>query len=281
MRTYAYQVVNVFAEHTFGGNPLAVLLDARGLSGDEMLAITEQFNLSETAFLLPSSTGAARVRIFSPGYEMNFAGHPTLGASAVLRSLQQLPDTFELELNVGLVQVSARGDFFELRARPATVRECTQSPAEVAAMLSLPPSALAGPLRWVSCGSEQLLIALRSSADVRQVRPLAQQLFEVARNQQGQVMAYVFAEASGGQFEARFFWEQGGAVREDAGTGSAAANLGGYLNAEQRAVPSTATIRQGLALNRLNVLSLRRDDAQQIFVGGRVCPLMRGELSLP
>lgn len=281
MRTFAYQVVNVFAEHTFGGNPLAVITDASGLSSDEMLAIADQFNLSETTFLMPSSRAAARVRIFSPGYEMDFAGHPTLGSAFVLRSLLKLPASFELELNVGLVPLSSRGDFFELRSMPAQVREFSGSAEQVAAMLGLEPAAIAGTVRWVSCGSEQLLIPLRAASDVRAVRPLAQQLCSLARNAAGQVMAYVFAEGEAGHFDVRFFWEQGGALREDAGTGSACANLGGYLNAERRPVPSSATVLQGQAINRANVLSLRRDEASQVFVGGRVMPIMHGELQLP
>ncbi len=80
-RTYAFRIVNVFAETTFGGNPLCVFEDARGLSDDEMRALARQFNLSETTFILPSETADAHVRIFTPGYEMRFAGHPTLGTA--------------------------------------------------------------------------------------------------------------------------------------------------------------------------------------------------------
>jgi PhzF family phenazine biosynthesis protein len=78
MPTFEFQVVNVFAETTFGGNPLAVFPQATGLDDQQMQAIANQFNLSETTFVFPSERAAARVRIFSPGYEMAFAGHPTL-----------------------------------------------------------------------------------------------------------------------------------------------------------------------------------------------------------
>ena len=87
MTQYYYRLVNVFAESTFGGNPLCVFEDARGLSSDTMQALALQFNLSETTFILPSSTATARVRIFTPTFEMVFAGHPTLGSAHVVREL--------------------------------------------------------------------------------------------------------------------------------------------------------------------------------------------------
>ncbi|MFP3740680.1 PhzF family phenazine biosynthesis protein, partial [Burkholderia sp. SIMBA_019] len=77
MASYAFRIVNVFAETTLGGNPLCVFEDARGLDDATMQALALQFNLSETTFVLPSERAAAAVRIFTPGYEMRFAGHPT------------------------------------------------------------------------------------------------------------------------------------------------------------------------------------------------------------
>jgi PhzF family phenazine biosynthesis protein len=280
MRNFEFEVVNVFAQSTFGGNPLAVFPDAVGLTSEEMLSITEQFNLSETTFITPSSKGAARVRIFSPGYEMDFAGHPTLGSAYVVRERLSAGEAFALELNVGLVPVTAAGDFFELRSVPAKARAFEGSAGQVEAMLGLSAGAVAGTIRWVSCGSEQLLTPLRSPEDVAAARPVAREFFDLARNSAGQVMAYVFAPRAGG-YVSRFFWEQAGAVREDAGTGSACANLGGYLNEEEAGVPSESLIEQGHAVKRLNVLRLRRDDSRQVYVGGRVVPLMRGSLTLP
>jgi trans-2,3-dihydro-3-hydroxyanthranilate isomerase len=78
---YRYRIVNVFAEERLGGNPLAVIEDGRGLDDATMQAIALQFNLSETTFVLPSSVANARVRIFTPTFEMPFAGHPTLGSA--------------------------------------------------------------------------------------------------------------------------------------------------------------------------------------------------------
>jgi PhzF family phenazine biosynthesis protein len=281
MPAFEFEVVNVFAQSTFGGNPLAVFPDARGLDDAAMAAITDQLNLSETTFVFPPARGgAARVRIFSPGYEMDFAGHPTLGTAYVVRARQALGDAFALELNVGPIDVRGQGDQWELKSAPASSRPVATSREALASALGLRVDALVGTPRWVSCGSEQLLIPLRSVADVHAVQPAPVELFSVARSAKGRVSAYVFARDERG-VTSRFFWEQHGAVREDPGTGSACANLGGFLNAEGEAVPSLVRVEQGHATGRLNVLTLRRDAQRDVFVGGRVVPLMRGTLSLP
>ena len=132
MRTYRFQVVNVFAESTFGGNPLAVFEDARGLSDEEQQMLTDQFNLSETTFIWPASEGsscAAKVRIFSPGYEMNFAGHPTLGTSFVVSELLKAGERFSLELKVGPIEVSTiGGGRWSLRSAEPAWSEVTDVP---------------------------------------------------------------------------------------------------------------------------------------------------------
>src|SRR5689334_23242506 len=92
MRTYQFVTADVFTDRQFGGNPLAVVLDARGLTSDEMLAVTREFNYSETTFVLPAEHGGAcRVRIFTPGGEVPFAGHPTVGTAHVLVALGAVP----------------------------------------------------------------------------------------------------------------------------------------------------------------------------------------------
>lgn len=272
MRTYRFQVVNVFAESTFGGNPLAVFEDARGLSDAEQQALTDQFNLSETTFIWPSTTSAAaRVRIFSPGYEMAFAGHPTLGTAHIVRELLKTPDRFVLDLNVGPIEVSAVGERWELRSTKPTWSEIVAAPE-----LGLKAEQILPGARWVSTGMEQLLVPLRDIEAVRDCRPVE----PLPRNALGNVALYVFAKTPTG-FITRFFWDQHGVLREDPGTGSACANLGGWCLAQSTPLPFEAVIEQGHALNRLNVISLRIDAAQNIFVGGRVVPLMRGEVSLP
>src|SRR6185437_16570196 len=90
---YAFRLVNVFAEDTaLSGNPLAVFEDARGLDDATMQALALQFNLSETTFVLPSDVATRRVRIFTPAFEMPFAGHPTLGTAHVVRAIANAGD---------------------------------------------------------------------------------------------------------------------------------------------------------------------------------------------
>ncbi len=279
MPSYRFEVVNVFAETTFGGNPLAVFPDARGLTGEQMQAITDQFNLSETTFVFPAERGgAAKVRIFSPGYEMTFAGHPTLGTAYVVHAERELPSTFRLELNVGLIDVRGEGERWWLTSAPATVRASTHGREALARMLTLPADALVGTPRWVSSGMEHLLIPLRSVADVHAVTVTPADLFTLGRNAQGQVSVYVFAR-EGNTFTSRFFWEHHGTMREDPGTGSACANLGAFLNVEGEPA-GRLRVEQGHATGRLNVLSLERDGAGEVKVGGRVLALMQGDLAL-
>ncbi|HSD90881.1 MAG TPA: PhzF family phenazine biosynthesis isomerase, partial [Kofleriaceae bacterium] len=88
--SYRFRIVNVFTAlgDRLSGNPLCVFEDARGLSTEQMQALARQLNLSETTFVLPSERATAQVRIFTPGFEMPFAGHPTLGTAHVVRALR-------------------------------------------------------------------------------------------------------------------------------------------------------------------------------------------------
>jgi trans-2,3-dihydro-3-hydroxyanthranilate isomerase len=140
-----FRLVNVFAldGDRLTGNPLCVIEDATGLTDAQMQALALQFNLSETSFILPSGQADARVRIFTPGYEMPFAGHPTLGTAEVLRSLTGDRDALTLELNVGPVGVRADGDLWELEAREPETRPPRASGAELASALGLDVADLA------------------------------------------------------------------------------------------------------------------------------------------
>ena len=117
LKKLRYRILNVFArEGRLTGNPLCVFEDGRGLDGATMQALARQFNLSETTFILPSEKATARVRIFTPAYEMPFAGHPTLGTAHVVRSLQATGDAVKLEMKAGIIPVSAKGDRWTLQA---------------------------------------------------------------------------------------------------------------------------------------------------------------------
>src|SRR5256714_14746352 len=111
MAGLAFRIVNVFARAArLSGNPLAVVEDGRGLDDATMQALALQFNLSETTFILPSQSATAHVRIFTPTFEMPFAGHPTLGTAHVVRSLRNSGNAVTLELRAGIIPVQAEGD---------------------------------------------------------------------------------------------------------------------------------------------------------------------------
>src|SRR3954469_24561214 len=137
MPSLRFRIVNVFAESPLAGNPLCVFEDGRGLSDEEMQALALQFNLSETTFILPSSKGTAAVRIFTPTFEMPFAGHPTLGTSHVVRDLMKAGDAITLDLKAGVIPVSARGDVWTLEANAPKHRAVEASREDLAAMLRL------------------------------------------------------------------------------------------------------------------------------------------------
>jgi PhzF family phenazine biosynthesis protein len=106
--SYAFRIVNVFAESPLAGNPLCVFENGEGLSDETMQALALQFNLSETTFVLPPTGDAtARVRIFTPTFEMPFAGHPTLGTAHVVRELTEAGDRVQLEMKAGVIPVEA------------------------------------------------------------------------------------------------------------------------------------------------------------------------------
>src|SRR5271163_2822203 len=122
MAAHPFRIVNVFtqAQAPFTGNPLCVFENGGDLSSEEMQALARQFNLSETTFILPSTRADARVRIFTPAYEMAFAGHPTLGTAHVCRALKLGGDSLRLEMQAGLIPVSAVENRWTLSALPAT-----------------------------------------------------------------------------------------------------------------------------------------------------------------
>ena len=290
MPSFAFRIVNVFAEAPFGGNPLAVFEEASDIDDATMQALALQFNLSETTFILPSVLATARVRIFTPTFEMPFAGHPTLGTAHVVRALTTSGDSITLEMRAGIIPVTAHGDTWTLRANPPQAHPVTATRAELAAMLVLAeadvaPDPMAPPL-WVDTGSKQLVIPLASADAVRRAAPRADLI--LAHGHSGQrAMAYVFAPASepsaAGRAQpmvARFFFPKHGAVVEDPGTGSACANLGGWLIATGATLPRRMTVAQGDAVGRPCRLGLEVGADRTIRVSGRVVELARGTVTL-
>jgi PhzF family phenazine biosynthesis protein len=181
-----FRILNVFTAGgaRLSGNPLAVVEDGSALEAAAMQALARQFNLSETTFILPSKRAAALVRIFTPAYEMPFAGHPTLGTAHVCRALGLGGDQLGLEMRAGIIPVTSNGDHWTLRAAPATSRLVEIQPAELARLLGLESADVGFQPLWMKAGREQLVIPLTSEAAVHRVRPKLE-LFERLKSVDG------------------------------------------------------------------------------------------------
>lgn len=280
MQRYAFRILNVFAETPLGGNPLAVFEQAAGMDTATMQALALQFNLSETTFILPSGTATARVRIFTPSFEMPFAGHPTLGTAHTVRSLKDCGNQLTLETLAGIIPVAAVDDVWTLTALPPKTRTPQATNAELAQALGLNAEDIDATPLWVDTGSDQLVIPLHSPEAVRRCQPDPVLMQRYCGNGQ-RTLAYVWAPDGDNQVLVRFFFNKLGAICEDPGTGSACANLGGYLLATGRGGPLAWTLHQGEQVGRPCVLKLALTADNAIQVGGRVIEIGRGEITLP
>jgi trans-2,3-dihydro-3-hydroxyanthranilate isomerase len=288
MPRFAYRIVNVFTRGApLSGNPLCVFEDGRGLDDATLQALARQFNLSETTFILPSDKATARVRIFTPSYEMPFAGHPTLGTAHVVRAIarggdkeSRGGDAMALEMKAGVIPVNARGDRWTLQAVEPRSRAVELTRAELESILGLEPGDVAEWPLWVNAGKEQLLVPVTSAAAVHRARPRAD-AFSRLKSEDGQSMAYVFHDAgdAAGTVEARFFFPSGPAILEDPATGSACANLGGWFTVVRPRTDVRRAISQGEAVRRPSTLYLDVTHGA-IHVGGDVIELGRGEVAL-
>jgi trans-2,3-dihydro-3-hydroxyanthranilate isomerase len=281
MGSLAYRIVNVFTRGgALTGNPLCVFEDGRALDDAAMQALARQFNLSETTFILPSDQATARVRIFTPAYEMPFAGHPTLGTAHVVRSLLGAGDSITLEMKAGIIPVAASGSRWTLSANAPRWREVAESRAELADILGVMAGDIAERPLWVNAGKEQLLVPVQSAEAVRRARPRVD-AFSRLRSEDGHSMAYVFADAGDGQATvlARFFFPSGPAILEDPATGSACANLGGWFCATRPGDDVSRVVAQGDEVHRPSRLFLAVKSGR-VSVGGDVTELARGTLDL-
>ncbi len=296
-----YVTLDVFTADAFTGNPLAVVLDARGLDGAQMLAIAREFNFSETTFVLPSRRPDAvrRVRIFTPGGELPFAGHPTVGTAVALVAeghVAAADDVVELafDLDAGLTPVTVRRDADGRRVATFTAPERpevgVETPPElVAAALGLPVAAIDTRAHRpvdIGTGVDFVAVRLRDRAALDRAAPDlgAWAKLESPAARHG-VVVYV-PGATAGELDVRMF-APGVGVLEDPATGSAAAALGGLLALlDPRADARLAwSISQGVALGRPSRLDVAVDKAgglvRAIRVTGAAVLVMEGTLHLP
>jgi trans-2,3-dihydro-3-hydroxyanthranilate isomerase len=303
MPSYRYHTCDVFTDERFGGNQLAVLPEATGLSSEQMLAITREFNYSETTFVLPpeSQANTRKLRIFTPGGEVPFAGHPTVGTAFVLAAIGKLALTgaetrIIFEENVGPVPVLIRAEggrpvFTQLStARMPQVGPPLPDRETLARILSLEADdILEGRFhpQGVSCGLPFGFVPLRSRDAVRRSR-LRSEPWEQHLQGTPNEMLMVFAmegERPGSDVRARMY-SPGIGVPEDPATGSACAALGGYL--AMRSDLASGTLRwiveQGFEMGRPSILHVEADKKDgaitAIRVGGSTVMVCSGEITV-
>jgi PhzF family phenazine biosynthesis protein len=208
-----------------------------------------------------------------------------LGTAHVLRALLadsgQDSDELTLELKAGLIPVRAQGDRWTLRANLAKTRPVQATREQLAEMLGLQSTDLGDPALWVDTGTEQLMVPLTSVAALGRCQPSAELLQRYACVQPGRYLVYVFAHSAPGQAHARMFFSKGLSVIEDPATGSACANLGGYLLQTGAQLPIVRAIEQGSHVGRPCELRLEVDAEQHSLVSGLVNELARGSVRLP
>ena len=266
-----YERLDVFTDVPFGGNPLAVFLDADGLDPATMQRIAGELNLSETVFLTALSAGEWRARIFAPAVELPFAGHPSIGAALALYRAGRLAGATALVLHesVGAVAVAIEASGAAARFRVPGVPEVREavSTSHLADLLDLAPGDIldgAWRPRAVSCGVPFHIVALRDQDAIATAR-LRLDRWRLHLNGHWAPHVYVVAAGSSksdADFYARMFAPAMGVV-EDPATGGAAAALAAFLAAAEpeRCGSRICTINQGVELGRPSRLTLRFDIA--------------------
>ncbi len=295
LRHVPFVTVDVFTDRLFGGNPLAVFPDARGISDGEMQALAAELNLSETTFVLPPEDPAhtARVRIFHRTAEMPFAGHPNVGTGFVLAD-QARGGLLRFEQRAGLVEVRLDHD------AAGTVTGATiAAPQPLSIGLTLPTdlaAACAGitpdgivttrhpPTMATDGGNPRALLEVTEAAMATAAPDLAAFRRAVAEvpSLGGKLSLYLYRRDGSG-LRARMFSPLSG-TWEDAATGSAATPLAGFLLHLSGAQSGRWDIVQGVEMGRPSLLrttARRTPDGIRASVGGGCIPVLRGEAMLP
>jgi trans-2,3-dihydro-3-hydroxyanthranilate isomerase len=299
-----FYTADVFTDEMFGGNQLAVFPAARGLDTGVMRAIARELNLSETVFVFPSDDPAhtRKLRIFTPGTELPFAGHPTLGAAFVLASIGEVAlddatTSIVFEEGVGPISVTieaegGRPTYCALTA--AQLPEFGPPPPpieEIAGVLSLRPDEIRRDSltpRAASCGVPFFFVPLREEGALARARPDLS-VWERSFSRWWAPHLYPFVEAGGkrgADIRARMFAPEMG-IAEDPATGAAAAALAGYLAATRP--PGNGTLRwvvdQGIEMGRPSRLHVECDRAGErimaVRVGGSAVMVAEGTLAVP
>jgi trans-2,3-dihydro-3-hydroxyanthranilate isomerase len=304
MRRLHYHLVDVFTDRAFGGNPLAVVTNGRGLLEETMQAVAKEFNLSETTFVLPPDDPRHdwRVRIFTPSSELPMAGHPTVGTAFVLAREHLIPRA-ERETNVvfeeGVGPVPVRVEFRD--GEPSFAEMSQPLPAfgprledrgAVARMLSLAESDLEPdlPLEIVSCGVPFLYVPVRDLDAARRARPRVDLIERAAEEHGFPPEVFVFTRETESAFSSvhsRMF-APGIGIMEDPATGAASGPLGCYLvrYGLVKGDPAAELVsEQGIEMGRPSYVRIRierrGDEITSVKVGGQCHFMGEGFIEIP
>ncbi|MFJ6280744.1 PhzF family phenazine biosynthesis protein [Arthrobacter subterraneus] len=267
--------VDVFSPTPYLGNPVAVVLDGHGLDDDAMQRVARWTNLSETTFLLPPTDPGAdyRVRIFTPGGELPFAGHPTLGSAHAWLEAGGAPkrgDVVVQECTAGLIEVR-RGNGILSFAAPATHRTGELESgylAQIVAAFGIREDQVLSH-QWVDNGPGWGVIRLATAQEVLDLEP---DLSQIPTAMIGAIGAY--PKGSEYAYEMRTFAPAAG-IAEDPVCGSMNASVGQWLTASG-AMPNTYRVSQGSRLRRAGDISITADDDGTVWVGGATTTCFRG-----
>ena len=280
MRTRPFRQVDVFSAEPYRGNPVAVVLDGAGLADDEMQRFARWTQLSETTFLTPPTDPAAdyALRIFTPGGELPFAGHPTLGSCHAWLGAGGRPRTageIVQQCGVGLVRVRADGKRLAFAAPPLRRGEAdTALLAGVRAALGLDAAQVAA-AQWLDNGPQWLALRLTGAADVLALEP-----DQAALARTGAKVAVIGAHPAGAEcaFEVRAFAPTMG-IAEDPVTGSVNASLAQWLIGAGVA-PQRYVAAQGTRLGRAGRVHVAQDGDGTTWVGGASVSCIEGQVRL-
>ena len=270
-----FSQVDVFTPVPYHGNPLAVVIDGDGLADDEMARFSNWTNLSETTFLLPPTDPAAdyRVRIFTPGGELPFAGHPTLGSCRAWLDSGGEPGGGQVvqECGVGLVRIRRDGSRLAFAA-PPLLRSGPVDAALVAAIERAIGTSVVE-AAWADNGPGWVAVEVADVVTLRGLRPD----FREAPDLKLGVVARCGADETE-QFELRAFFPTGSVHMEDPVTGSLNASVAMWLMEREPALTEYVA-RQGVSMGRDGRVHVVRDDGT-IWIGGDVATCITGDVEL-
>ncbi|MDI3441386.1 PhzF family phenazine biosynthesis protein [Erwinia sp. V90_4] len=278
----AFKQVDVFTSSPYNGNPLAVIMEASDLSDEQMQTIARWTHLSETTFVLPATDPAAdyRVRIFTPDYELPFAGHPTLGtAHALLEAGITLKNAGEIvqQCGLGRVKVKISDDGALAFAAPEAILT-PFSDAPISSALNSDSLEDQLPVTIADMGIRWLLVPMTSADAVLAIKPDAVELARLIKKARvNGVMPFGPIQGAEEQYEVRGLLIEQGAVTEDPVTGSANACLARYF--QQRGVELDYRVRQGTAMQRAGRLSVSYG-ADGIWIGGQTVTVIDGTIRI-